>query len=78
MLGVDKEPPECDFRTAFWIESFNLLCRGRPPSMAGISPLPPLDILETAERLEWPCDPRECVEVIAALDDAYLEMNAKK
>ena len=75
MLGVNDEPPELDERTAFWVSAFNTLCRGRPQAMAGVPPLPPLDILETAERLRWPCDPDECLEVVAAMDDCYREMN---
>ena len=77
MLGVKGDPPDLDERTAFWISAFNLLCRGRPASMGGLMPLPPLDILETAERLDWPCQPDECLEVIGALDDAYRERNEK-
>ncbi|WP_178338778.1 hypothetical protein [Marinobacter nauticus] len=40
-------------------------------------PLPPLDILETAERLDWPCQPDECLEVITAIDDDYRDRNEK-
>jgi hypothetical protein len=74
-LGVDEPPPELDSRTAFWVNAFNLLCRGRPQSMAGVATLPPLDILQTAERLQWPCQPDECVEVVTAMDDMYLSLN---
>jgi len=74
-IGVDEPPPTLDERTAFWINAFNLLCRGRPQSMAGIACLPPLDILDMVERLQWPCDPHECLEVIGAMDDQFLQMN---
>lgn len=75
MLGVDQEAPECDSRTGFWIESFNLLCRTRQASMGGILPLNPVVIMDMADRLEWPCEYRECVEVLCAVDDTYREMN---
>lgn len=72
---MDQPPPELDERTLFWVQSFNLLCRGRPLGMSGIAYLPPLDILDTAERLNWPCQPDECLAVIMAMDDAYIQMN---
>lgn len=78
MLGVEAEAPELDERTAFWIEAFNLLCRARQPSMGGILPISPVTMLDMADRLEWPCEPRECVEVISALDDAYMDMHGSK
>lgn len=46
--------------------------------MGGIPPLSPVDILDVAERLSWPCEPHECMEVITALDDDYRERNEKK
>jgi len=45
--------------------------------MGGLMPLPPLDILSMAERLQWPCQPDECLEVIGALDDDYRAKHAK-
>lgn len=72
---MDEPAPELDDRTAFWINAFNLLCRGRPQGMGGLAWLPPLDILDTAERLQWPCQPDECIEVITAMDDMYRELN---
>jgi len=44
--------------------------------MSGIPCLPPLDILDTAERLGWPCEPYECIEVITAMDDQWRDLNA--
>lgn len=43
--------------------------------MAGAMPLNPLDVLDMADRLEWPCQPDECIEVITAMDDMYRELN---
>lgn len=75
MLGVTEPPPDLNERTSFWINAFNLLCRGRPVGMSGIAYLPPLDILSMAEKLNWPCLPDECLAVITAMDDAYIDIN---
>tara|TARA_R100000322_G_scaffold95674_3_gene60298 strand:- start:1638 stop:1781 length:144 start_codon:yes stop_codon:yes gene_type:complete len=46
--------------------------------MGGMLPLNPVVILDMADRLEWPCEPRECIEVLCAIDDQYLVLNQKK
>lgn len=43
--------------------------------MSGVACLPPLDILETAERLQWPCQADECIEIITAMDDVQREIS---
>lgn len=72
-LGVDDEPPECDDRTAAWISLFNTLNRGRPYTQGHPLPLPPLDILDLVDRLNFPADPDEACTVISALDKDWLD-----
>lgn len=74
-MGIDEPPPELDERTAFWVRAFNILCRTRPQGMSGILPLSPVVMLDMSERLDWPCDPQECIEVLTAMDDEYREMH---
>lgn len=75
MLGIEADPPELDERTAFWMRTFRLMSKGRPVTMGGLAPIPPLDIMETIDRLHLPCDYEEAIEVIGAMDDEWREMN---
>lgn len=76
-LGVKVEMPELDTRTAFWINAFTLLCRGRPQAMSGIAAIPPTDIITLALHLDWPCEIKEAVEVLTAMDNQYIEMHSE-
>lgn len=39
--------------------------------MGGIPPINPLAILDLRERLYWPAEPMEAVQVLTAVDDEY-------
>jgi hypothetical protein len=59
------------------VEAFGTLARGRPVSMGGMMPIPPMDIIGMAEKLQWPCEPDECLQVITEIDDDYRERAQK-
>jgi hypothetical protein len=44
--------------------------------MGGTPPLNPIDVLDLSERLRWPVEPDECLQVIGAIDDTWRELNA--
>lgn len=71
-FGSQVKPPECDERSQFWQEVFWLANRGRPHTHGIPLPLPPLDIIDLAERLDLPTEPAEAVAVVGALDDAWI------
>ena len=50
--------------------------RSRPMAMGGTPPLNPIDVLDLSERLRWPVEPDECLQVIGAIDDTWRELNA--
>lgn len=79
-LGMaDKlQPPEQDERTDFWLYLYALAGRGRPYTYGAPLPIPPLDVLALCERLELAAQPDEVTEIIAAMDDAWLEWAGKK
>ena len=46
--------------------------------MSGMTPINPINVLDLAERLEWPCDPDEAISVVIAMDDAFREIHQSK
>lgn len=58
------------------MQSFSICSRTRPAAMSGIPPLNPIDILDLSERLDWPAEPDECVQVITAMDDAFRDLQS--
>lgn len=77
-LGMAKqvEPPKSDDRTEQWVEFFNTAHRGRPYDN-GPLPLPPLDLLDLADRLRFPAEPMEIVGVVGEMDHEWLEWARK-
>lgn len=58
------------------MSAYSMASRTRPVSMSGVPALNPLDVLDLADRLQWPGEPDECLHVISAMDDTWREMAA--
>lgn len=77
-LGVEPDPPTLDARTSFWMRAFSLCCRERPQSMSGIAQIPPSSMFYLSDRLGWPCEDEELLEVITQMDAAYREVSEQQ
>lgn len=75
-LGVTEPPPELTERTRFWMEAFGTAHRTRPAAMGGIPALNPLDLLALRDRLGWPCEADECLQVLCAMDDQWRALQS--
>jgi hypothetical protein len=60
------------------MSAFSIASRTRPPAMSGIPPINPLSILDLRERLYWPAEPMEAVQVVVAMDDEYRRLQDEK
>lgn len=78
-LGLSQkvEQPEIDDRCAQWLNLFGAASRGRPYTNGQPLALPPLDVLDLADRLSFPAQPEEALEVIGEMDNEWLEWARK-
>lgn len=77
-MGVEFDAPDLDARTSFWMRAFSLCNRERPVTMGGIAQIPPSSMFYLSDRLRWPCDDEELLEVISRMDSAYRELHESK
>lgn len=77
-LGVEIEEPEMDARTQFWLSVFRHLSPSRNYTHGIAMSIPVSEIAAYCQFRPIPAAPDEVMHVISAMDDAYLEHQAKQ
>lgn len=69
-LADRDEPPEIDERCDFWLDVFSTLSPSRPNSPG---PIPLSEMNALLQMVPMPCQPKELVSVIQAMDVVFLD-----